>query len=572
MNMNLTVFMERNHIVMRRTEMILYVEVVLSVGMEIEIIMNIKNILHRENIAGMTTIRSKRIHIIAVLLLCMIPAAVLSGRQIAAHAQETEDNTIYQGIYLGNVDVGGLTKQEALDKYHDYLAELGNVELEFQLEDTQYSFPVSELSLSAKLDQAVEDALAYGRSGNLLMRYREITDISHDNVELPIEITFNEDYITERIHENFEDYVTGPTEAGLSMSSGALTVVPGSNGTELDDEANVQAVWDVIDSWQGEMNAEIQVATIETEPTHSTEELSSVTDVIGSFETTYSSSDASRNNNIANAASKINGHVIYPGEEFDTMSHLVPFTEANGWSYAGAYLNGEVISDIGGGICQVSTTLYNAVLRAELEVTERYPHSMAVGYVQLSADAALNEGTKNFCFRNSTEYPVYISAYAGSGVLHVSIYGRETRPSNRTVEYKNEILEVRDAGEPIETIDESLPSDYREVTQSAHTGYVARLWKYVYENGELVDSIQVNSSTYAASPQRVTIGKPGEEAPPEDAASTEASEEAASTVSTETAVTEPSTAEEVPVSSESTSEPVSEEPSNPAPETEQPAA
>lgn len=496
---------------------------------------------------------------IGILLACMVPviAAVISlGR---AKALETDNNTIYQGIYLGKVDVGGLTRQEAIDKFHDYLTELGSTELTFSLGEEEYSFPLSDLTLSANLDQAVEDALSYGRSGNILMRYREITDISNDNVELPIEITMNEDYITEQLHAMFEDCIEEPTEAGLTMSGGTLTVVPGSSGTELDDEANVQAVWDIIDSWNGETEASLEVATVELEPTHTTSELSSVTDIIGSFETTYSSSDRSRNNNIANAAGKINGNVVYPGEEFDTMSHLVPFTEANGWSYAGAYLNGEVISDIGGGICQVSTTLYNAVLRAELEVTERYPHSMAVGYVQLSADAALNEGSKNFCFRNNTDYPVYINAYADNGVLHVSIYGRETRPENRSVEYKNEIIEVREAGDPIETVDESLPSDYREVTQSAHTGYVARLWKYVYENGELVDTIQVNSSTYAASPQRVTIGKPGEEAPPEDA-STETPTDPASTsdlTTTESTTTEPTT--EVTVPSTETTESTTEQ-------------
>jgi hypothetical protein len=191
----------------------------------------------------------------------------------------------------------------------------------------------------------------------------------------------------------------------------------------------------------------------------------------------------------------------------------------------------------------VSTTLYNAVLEAELEVTERYPHSMAVGYVQLSADAALNEGTKDFIFENNTDNPIFVYSYAYNGVMHVTIYGKEYRDSNRTVEYKNEILEVIDAGDPIETVDESLPSDYREVTQSAHTGYKARLWKYVYVNGELTDTILVNTSYYSASPQRVTVGKKEEttEAP--------ASEEP----STEPAPEEPSTSDE-PASEEPTSQ------------------
>ena len=94
--------------------------------------------------------------------------------------------------------------------------------------------------------------------------------------------------------------------------------------------------------------------------------------------------------------------------------------------------------------------------------------------------------------------------------MHVTIYGKEYRPAGRTVEYKNEILEVIPAGDPIETVDESQPPEYREVKQTAHTGYRAKLWKYVYENGQLTDTILVNTSSYSASPERVTIGKPAD--------------------------------------------------------------
>ena len=87
----------------------------------------------------------------------------------------------------------------------------------------------------------------------------------------------------------------------------------------------------------------------------------------------------------------INGTVLYPGDEFSANTAMAPFTEANGYYAAGSYVNGQVVDSLGGGVCQISTTLYNAVLRAELEVTMRYNHSMTVGYVDLSADAALAE-------------------------------------------------------------------------------------------------------------------------------------------------------------------------------------
>lgn len=457
------------------------------------------------------------------ILLCLVAVAILIWVN-PVQANEEDRETIYEGIYLDSIAVGGLTKEEAKARYEEHINDMNEISVQFHLEDENCTLDMSELSLKADVDAAVEEAYAYGRSGNILKRYKEISDISKDNKEISVELNLDEDYLVEFLDEELSDYIVPAKDAGLEYKDGSLKLIEGTNGKELNAEETIGELLQALDSWSGETVLKVQVATNELEPEHSTDELAEVKDVIGTFETRYTLSDASRNNNIMNAASKINGSVLYPGEEFDTMAHLVPFTTENGWSYAGAYLNGEVISDIGGGICQVSTTLYNAVLNAELEVTERYPHSMAVGYVQLSADAALNEGTKNFRFVNNTDNPIFIYAYASSGTLHVSIYGKEYRDDNRTVEYKNEIVSVIPAGDPIETVDESQPSDYRKVTQTAHTGYRAKLWKYVYENGELVDTILVNTSSYSASPERVTIGKAEEEVPAETETPAEPSE------------------------------------------------
>lgn len=112
---------------------------------------------------------------------------------------------------------------------------------------------------------------------------------------------------------------------------------------------------------------------------------------------------------MTNGCRLIDGTLLYPGDEFSTYETVAPFSEANGYYMAGSYLNGKVVDSIGGGICQVSTTLYNAVLLAELDVTMRYNHSMVVSYVDPSADAAIAESSgKDFKFVNNTDYPIYI--------------------------------------------------------------------------------------------------------------------------------------------------------------------
>lgn len=154
--------------------------------------------------------------------------------------------------------------------------------------------------------------------------------------------------------------------------------------------------------------------------------------MLGTFTTSYSTSGANRSGNVKNGCSKINGTLLYPGDSFSAYETVSPFTEANGYYMAGSYSNGMVVESLGGGICQVSTTLYNAVLLAELDVTERFNHSMIVNYVDPSADAAISGTAKDLKFTNNLDCPVYIEGYTTSDKhITFTVYGQETRPSNR---------------------------------------------------------------------------------------------------------------------------------------------
>ena len=183
---------------------------------------------------------------------------------------------------------------------------------------------------------------------------------------------------------------------------------------------------------------------------------------------------------------------------------VVPFDEENGYAPAASYEMGNVVETYGGGICQVSTTLYLAVLRAELEVTERSNHSMIVNYVKPSMDAAIAEGYKDFRFVNNTDAPIYIMGYADGSEIGFIIYGHETRDPNRTVTYESETLTTTES--TTELVEDSSAS-YGSVTQksSGHTGYTARLWKVVTVNGEETRE-QVNSSTYNMTPDTYAVG------------------------------------------------------------------
>jgi vancomycin resistance protein YoaR len=230
--------------------------------------------------------------------------------------------------------------------------------------------------------------------------------------------------------------------------------------------------------------------------------------ILGQYTTYFYNSAKARKNNIVNAAKKLNLKVVNPGEVFSTVGAISPITKENGYEDAGTYQDGRVVNAIGGGVCQVSSTLYNAVLGAELRITERHPHSMTVSYVELGRDAAIAGDYMDFCFQNTLETPIVIEAIVDpSGRLTVRIRGMETRDkNNRKVSYESIILETIEPGPAVVTYDKNQPKNYVKVTQSAHNGYKVELYRLIHYQGELIDRILLSTSTYEASPQYLIIG------------------------------------------------------------------
>ena len=243
------------------------------------------------------------------------------------------------------------------------------------------------------------------------------------------------------------------------------------------------------------------------EPEYTRADLEKIKDVLGTYTTSFATSSSSRITNLRNACSKINGTMVYPGDTFSIMDLIAPLNADNGYLKAGSYSAGELVESYGGGVCQVATTLYNAVLLAELDVTERYNHQMTVSYVDLSFDAAVSDsGNQDFKFVNIYDIPLYVEGYIDGYTITFTIYGEETRAANRRIEYYSERLATIQPGKDIVTKDKNMEEGKEKVTQASHTGYRAKLWKRVFVDDVEQSNTEVNSSYYAPSARRVTVG------------------------------------------------------------------
>lgn len=442
---------------------------------------------------------------LAGLLLSLILMTVSGGEALAKKA---EDSTIHEGVYVDEINISGMTEEEAEQAVSAYVDQMGTKTLSLEIFDSQLQVNLKDLGLKCTNPDVVEDAAKLGKTGNIIKRYKERKDLEHENKVYKLQWTLDSSLVSKYVNSECVQFDTEAVDAALERNNGAFHIIPGKTGVKLDTAGASQAIMDYIANEWTQEDGTVTLPVETDYPRGTEEELGRVKDVLGTFTTSYSSSGANRSQNVANGASLINGTVLYPGDTFSTYEVVSPFSTENGYAMAGSYLNGKVIDSLGGGICQVSTTLYNAVLLSELEVTERSNHSMIVTYVDPSADAAISGTTKDFKFTNNTDAPIYIEGATANKQITFTIYGEETRPANRTVKYVSKTLSTTDPGIVI-IADGGAPIGYRGV-DSAHRGVVAELYKYVYVDGVEESVTKVNKSSYMASPRTVVIGVAGD--------------------------------------------------------------
>ena len=434
-----------------------------------------------------------------LLLGLLFPAA--GCRQV--YAEEKTSPEILEGVFIDSVNVSGMNKKEAVQAVEDHMREVKGYRIQLQIGDNVVSVPAGELGLDWANESVVDKALDFGQKGNIVKQYKARKDLEQEPVRLTLQYGADEASIETVLKEKCVVLDREPENATMTRTEDGFDIVPEKQGITLEVDAAQKTIQDYLSSqWRSGLGMVTLPAKI-TEAAHKASELQTVQDILGSASTDYSSSSANRAANIQRGTELLNGTVVYPGESVSVTELVIPFDEENGYAPAPSYENGEVVDSYGGGICQVSTTLYMSLLRAELEITERHNHSMIVNYVKPSMDAAISEGYKDLKFTNNLETPIYIEGYTSGGEVGFVVYGQEYRPAGRSVTYESETLETI---EPEVELTASQDS-FGTITQtgSPHTGYNACLWKIVSENGKETKE-QVNSSTYNMTPEKYSVG------------------------------------------------------------------
>lgn len=430
---------------------------------------------------------------------------VLSAGLLLVPAQSASAGTLPSGVTVGGFELTGLTKEEADQKIEEYVDSMSSQEIILTVDGNEIKTTAKELGFSWTNKEEIEEAENLYAGGNLLERYLSIKSLEKNPVALTIETTVDAAKVAEFVESRCAAYTRPAQDAVLTRENGAFQLTESVVGLEVDVDATKAALDEAI---KDGLKEPVTVAAVvaETQPARTTEELATIQDVLGTFSTNFSTGNASRSKNLRNGASKANGCVLMPGEEFSAYQFLTPFTIANGYASAGSYENGRVVDTVGGGACQLCTTMYNAALLAEMDITQRQNHSMVVGYVKPSQDAAIAGTVKDLKFKNPYETPIYIEGDVSGGTLTFTIYGKETRPANREIKFVSETLGVIDPGAPTLKVDPSLSPGAKVQEQSAHRGMRSRLWKYVYVDGVETEKEILHTDSYMASKAIYRVG------------------------------------------------------------------
>ena len=348
------------------------------------------------------------------------------------------ENTFYPNIVIEGENVSGLTKEEGENLLANVIHQYDQINITITAGEQEFQKQLQDLGVQYDLEKQVEDAFQYGRNKTLLEQYQLIKNQQGQSYTLSYSI--DETLLNNWVTEIEQSMKKSPIDATIEIHNGQVSITSDTDGLQIDQEQLKTELADALNSNQ-KQDIAVHVNLEEITANITYENLSDVRHVIGSFTTNYSSDQTNRNTNIKIATETIDSYLLMPGETFSFNNFIGDTTADKGYLPAGSYLNGEVVESLGGGVCQVSTTLYNAIIKAGIIPYSRYNHSMTVSYVPIGQDAAIAYPYKDLAFSNPYDAPIYIEGTVSPTSVTFTIYSTtDSKGSNTEYKLSSKIL------------------------------------------------------------------------------------------------------------------------------------
>lgn len=398
--------------------------------------------------------------------------------------------TIYDGVYINNVSVGGYNSTEVIKILENHFSKvLNNKYIKLKYNSYNYKLMFNEIEGTYNYHEAVNEALNAGRKGSIFTRLKEIYTIKKRKRNIMMKLSFNKKKINNVIDKINRDIGTESKRAKIELKNGRFLITPEVIGIEVDKNSLMRDIYIGLNN-----KTDINIPVIKDIPKLTKKELEKVKYKLGSYTTFFKTSSLGRVNNIQISAEKINGTVLSPREVFSLNKATGIRNKDTGYMESKIILDGDFVDGVGGGVCQLSTTLYNTVLLSELEVVERHHHSLPVKYVPKGLDAAVAYDYLDFKFKNNYKFPIYLDVKSKNRQLTITIYGGKIT-DNRVIKFQS-ITEEVIKPEVEEKVDETLKPEEIKIIQQGRYGYKVKVYKNIFVDGEKVDSRIITEDFY----------------------------------------------------------------------------
>lgn len=420
---------------------------------------------------------------------------------------EVQGDTFAHGIYVDDVSIGGMTRSQAEYALNQHIAQSSR-QLGIDVQVDQYAWRITEsdIPFTRNISAVLDKAYAIGRqdttqtlSGGttpLEYRYLHRTQAAQSGAYFYTEVTYDKGHVRTFV-ENVTAYVNrDPVDsqvATFDFSSRTFTFTDEIQGVHLDSESLYNQIIALLDS--GDFASSIHMTTQALTPAVTKVELMNSFALVSSF-STETTSDANRNNNIDLACRAVSGTVIMPGGSFSFNQTTGQRTSEKGYLPAAAIAGGTTIDEVGGGVCQVSSTLFNAAAMANMTITNRSPHTWPSNYVDKGRDATVNWPNLDFEFRNDSNAPIFILAHYANRVCTVEIYGY-TLGAGVSIQLETDVTSTTPPpDEPTYTQNPELAPGTTQVLKKARTGYTVDTYRIFLRNGQEYKRELLCTSTY----------------------------------------------------------------------------
>ncbi|CCQ95251.1 putative VanW family protein [[Clostridium] ultunense Esp] len=425
-----------------------------------------------------------------ILILAIILLAIILGLGFYGYFKVLSTDLIYEGVKVDQYDLSYMSKEEAFNFIKDKKEEeISRKHMRLIYLDKEYNYGLKELGFYFDYGKAIDRAYGVGREGNLFNRLKEIVRIKRDGVEISLDSNLNMEKIDHIVENISQDIDKEPKDAEFHFNGGNIQVTEEIIGKTVDKDKLRQMMYDNIHSLDI-----IQIPVEDIIPKITKSLLSRINGIIGEYSTSFKGSSQNRIENIRLSANAIKGKILMPGESMSFNETTGPRAKKYGYKEANVIIAGEFTPDVGGGVCQTSTTLYNALLLADIAILERSPHSIPAKYVKFGQDAAVAFGFLDLKFRNDFDFPIYFDSKVLGDRVYFYVYG-DRKSKDYTIKIEPEIVETIPAKEEI-VLDKTLEPGSKVLVQQGRTGYRVNTYKSIIKNGKTISKDLITKDFY----------------------------------------------------------------------------